>query len=350
MKCQEVFPEVEAFALGALSEEEMSAIQEHLNSCKACRALVEHYNLTLQSLSLEAASMVVEPLVGHHERFRDRLRQRPQLRPGSATAEDLAETRRAKKSSLRRSLLPRPIPGWRGRLVAVTIGLLSLLVVGLGLGTLGLQSQLGQREIQAQSLATQLNQQQLAQTALAQQNQNLTDLLKSQSLSVTELKQLTAGLEAQRNGLDSQVEALVAERDGMKQQIGQLTEATEKAKLFQQVSLLLTRPGATTRTATSDKVGITVLMSPTEREVALFAHSWPELKEGQEYRVWLYHTTGSLVAASSLKLMALPGQSLAEAIVNVPEPMSNYTSLFVTIEKPGVQTPSGPEIVRDKLA
>jgi anti-sigma-K factor RskA len=331
MKCQEVAPDIEAYVIGALSQEEMSAIENHLEQCASCRALVEQYKLTLESLALEASrdSLEFEPIPGHKERFLARLEQRPQLRPGSKSAEELNEAVKAARPQPQNSRQTRT-GGWWGRFAPAALGLMLLLVIGLGFWTFNLSGQLDQQQIQNRALASQL----------AQQN-----------LDVNKIKQLNEQLLEQNEALNRQVSTVSSERDNFKQQVGQLIAAGEQVKVSQNISLLLTKPGATTRTALSEnQSGVTVLMAPNEKDVALFAHSWPKLQEGQEYRVWLYHTTGALISGGSLKLLPLPDQNLAEALINVPEPMSNYTTLFITIEKPGVQTPTGPEIVRDKLA
>jgi hypothetical protein len=91
-------------------------------------------------------------------------------------------------------------------------------------------------------------------------------------------------------------------------------------------------------------------MAPAEKGLALFAHSWPQLKDDEEYRLWLNHTTGVVIPAGVLKLTPLPGQTISETFVTAPESMDNYTFLFVTIEKKGTQNPSNPPIVSDKLA
>ncbi len=334
MKCQEVAPEIEIYAIGALAEEEMSAVENHLKTCSGCRALLERYEATLESLALEASATgsLFEPPPGHKERFLNKLSQRPQLRPGSKSAEELAEEARTR---------PAPAPvrptksrrgnrwGGLGRLAPAAFGVVVALVLALGLWTLNLQMQLDQQQVQNRTLVAQLDQ---------------------QRLDVNGLKQLNEQLSTQKNELVTQVSAISGERETLKQQVSQLNDVSEQARVSQNVSLLLTKPGATTRTATTSTAGVTVLMAPDEKNVALFAHSWPSLKEGQEYHVWLYHTTGTLVSGGTLKLLPLPSPNISEGFISVPEPMTNYTTLFITIERPGVQTPSGPELIRDALA
>lgn len=320
MKCKQVEPEIEAYAIGALPLEEMQAIKDHLENCASCAALLREYNLTVESLALEAG-LDFEPLEGHTARFQAKLSQRTQLRPGSANVEELTH-----RPKLPNSSQPSARQGWWGRFAPAGLALTLVLLLGLGLWSLSLQSQLEQERNQNRAVAAQL------------------------SLNLNQVKELNEQLSNEKDRLVSQATVLNGENGSLKQQVSQLRVAEEADKVAQNVSLLLTRPGATTRTATNDKFGVTVLMAPQERDVALFAHSWPELKPGEVYHVWLYHTTGQLISGGSLKLTPLPAQNLAEAIIGVPEPMANYTTLFVTIEKPGAQQPNGLEIVRDKLA
>lgn len=358
MKCEQVEPEIEAYILGALGTEELNGINEHLKSCAKCRAAVEKYNATMENLALEAGAEMnwLEPPAGHTERFRAKLSQRPQLRPTAENSDDLREANRVRRPA------PPPTPpvrrrwnwGWALRPVAA---FLLLTVLAMGVWLVNLQNELSQQQAQYQSLATRVAQRDLDVDTIRQLNNQLVKDGQALTTQIATLTNESDGLQRQinavtneRDGLRQQINTVANERDGLRQQISQLNGANERANLAQSISLLLTRPGATTRSATDKQVVLTVLMVPDERTVALIAQSWPSLPEGQEYRVWLNHTTGKLISAGSVKLLPLSNQSLAQAIINVPEPMSNYTTLWITIEKPDAQAPTGPEIIRDKLA
>ncbi len=329
LNCEEVTPDIEAYALGALPDEEMDAIKEHLAACPACRNLLESYNLTIESLALEAGRLddAFEPPAGHTARFRARLEQRPQLRLNSSTAEELAE--KSLKSRRQEVRSPRRMQPWWKRAAWGGLTLTAALVVGLGLWVSNLQSQLDRQNSQVQAINSQIS-------AVAQER----DSLKGQ----------VGGLQQERDGLKGQVGTLADERDGLKGQVGQLLARYKDAQQSQYVSLLLTKPGATTRSAGNPQLGLTVLMAPAEKDVALVTYSWPSLQEGQEYHLWLYHTSGQVVSGGVVKLRPLPEGNLAEALLTVPDSMANYTTLFITVEKPGVQSPTGPELIRDKLA
>jgi hypothetical protein len=248
-----------------------------------------------------------------------KMQQRPQLRPDAKTVEEIAEDRR----STPKQVEPQPRRrGLLGRLVPVAFSLMAALLIGLGIWTVSLQSQLNQQQ----------NQYRVAATQLARQEEDINSVQQINSL------------------LKTQLLALSSERDNLQTQVNQQAEINEKLALSQNVSLLLNKPGATTRSNSNDKTGVTVLMAPAEKGLALFAHSWPQLKEDEEYRLWLNHTTGVVIPAGALKLTPLPGQPISETFVTAPESMDNYTNLFVTIEKKGTQSPSTPPIVSDKLA
>jgi hypothetical protein len=321
MNCNEVTSELEAYALDALPPETMRDIKKHMESCSACRKALAQYDYITEGLALESAfsGVLVELPEGHRERFLSKLSERPQLRPGSLSARELVEERLPKTPEVRPKKLRRT--GWWGVLAPAGFALSLFMLLGLGLFTLDLQTRLERQQEQNRAIAARLERQDLDLENIRKLNEQMV----------------------------SQVEALSGERDSLKQEVSALQDSTARLQTFQQVSLLLSKPGATTRTAINNRAGITVLMAPAEKGLALFAHSWPGLKEGEEYHLWLNHTTGALISGGSLKLLPLPGQDISQTFLSAPETMDNYTSLFITIEKAGVNTPNGPEIVRDKL-
>jgi hypothetical protein len=324
MKCEEVQPQIEAYAIGALSLEEITNIKKHIDTCPSCRVLLERYDTTLESLALEAGSFntIFEPLEGHKERFIERLQDRKQLRPGSKTVEELSDAPVLKVPS-------RPKKRARGGRLNWKLGVISgaavfffILTLLTGIWGLSLQGEIGTLRAQNTALAAQAklsDQQKQDIAALRQQNQQL-----------------------------------LGEKLEISQKFDNLSQDTEQVRrqvsTMQNTILLLSNPQVTTHDTVRESLRLKVVMAPDERRVALLTHSFPPLNTGESYFVWL-HKGDNVVPVGELDLIALPEPALAEALVVAPEPMAVYTGISVTVQAKGTTVPTqrGREILRDSL-
>jgi FtsZ-binding cell division protein ZapB len=325
MKCEEGQPQIEAYAMGALSLEEMTNLKKHIDTCPACSALLERYDATIESLALEAGSFgsIFEPLEGHKERFIERLQERKQLRPGSKSVEELADEPAPKVPSRSAPKKKSRAGGWlRGNtgIISGIAALCFILTFVTGIWALSLQGELS--ALRSNTSAT--------QTALVNNQKQEIDTLKQQNQQLLTEKQTVA----------QKLEALSQDSEQVRKQVVSM----------QNTMLLLSNPQVTTHETIKDSLRLKVVMAPDERKVALLTHSFPTLNAGESYFVWL-HKGDNIVPVGEMDLIILPEPAIAEALVIAPEPMVNYTGISVTIQTKGTTVPTqrGREILRDTL-
>jgi Anti-sigma-K factor rskA len=320
MKCEYVQPHIEAYAIGALSFEETATLKKHVDSCQACRTLLERYDTTLESLALEAGSFnsIFEPLEGHKDRFKDRLQARKQLRPGSKTTDELSEEAPPVPQRPKPRKRGVPVWGWLGGVSAVFF-MISLIT---GIWALSLQTELNNLRNQNTVLAQQIG--------VSDQQKRELETLKQQNQQI-----LNEKLE-----ISQKYEALSQDT----------TQLRRETVSLQNTMLLLSNPLVTTHETVSSSMRLKVVMAPDERRVAILTHSFPKLNTGEIYYIWL-HKGDNPIPIGELDLIALPEPLVAEALLIAPETMANYNGFSVTIQTKGTTIPNqrGREIMRDTL-
>jgi anti-sigma factor RsiW len=339
MNCDKVAAKTEEYVSGVLTQEEMSAFDAHLKDCPECRAWLDSYRQVAHSFKASLPFELPEDDFvlpeGHADRFRAKLAARTAKPP-------------------RRNLLRPALFTFGGAIAAV-------LVIGLGIWVAALASELeSQRQLNGSlngSVVAQSREIESLRDANARTQAEKDALANGQAQAQAQLtaaaneRDRLAGqlqsVSSERDKLEGQLQTISSERDDLQKQLVSAYISQERVETAQRISALMGKPQAQMRTVTSQQAGLTVLMSPSDRTIVLVAHSFPKLAPGQEYRVWLQHTTGALIPGGILTFVPLPGASnLGETVVEVPETMANYTGLFVTIENSGSNAPKGQEVVR----
>lgn len=303
--CDEIIELIPAFVLGALDADDAARVATHVAACSRCRAEAESFRDVVGLLPYAAGSLEPPPHV------------KRQLFARIAAASDHPVTSTVQRPQ--RSTVRSPLSG---RWVVPALALMLALIVGLGAATFEARGR-------ADALAAEL----------AANRQTL----RSLEVQIAEMRQAAQAVEAQLIAAQRELDETRIQLAASQRELREIQASGSKDEQLvsfiaapQTVSQLL---GTTERAP--EKASARMFMQPGHNRLVLLIYGLKSAEPGKVYRLWLAKGNQAIAIGT----VTVGPDSVAEFVVDAPEPMDAYDQVMITLDEVDTAAQPSEEVI-----